>query len=249
MKITLNRDILIKKFLTPISKVTDQCVIKIFPEYIQTMATTTIGNPILHTRIYTDSDIGEEEEVSLNIPDINKLTRVLNCIDSDEIELEVNSNNIEYKSLGVKFKYHLLEDNVIPKVPGNPDNLKVMKFDSDFTLTKDKFSDIMRGTNFAQETKKLYFYMKDKKVFVELTDKQIANTDSVSYFITDKFNGVEIKKPMLFDLEIFKLMFPAIKEDITVKIKAPSGSANGVILFKHEEDDFVLQYMVSPLTK
>ena len=117
-------------------------------------------------------------------------------------------------------------------------------FDSDFIITKDKSSDIIKGATFATDSNKIYFYMKDDNVYAELTDKNIANIDSVSYFITDEFSGVEIKKPILIDLEIFK-MFYGLDGNIFTKIN----TKNKIIMFKFESDDHTLQYIVSSLKK
>lgn len=244
MKIKINKDVLLNKFMAPISKVSEKCVISIFPDHIQSLVTTSDSNPILYAKVITPCDIGDEKEVTLNVPDINKLTRMLNCIDSDEIELEINSNSMEYKSLNIKFKYHLLEDGVIAKSPVSVEKLNALTFDTDFVIDKEKASDIMKGTTFASDSNKLYFYMKDDKVYAELTDREIANTDSVSYFITDKFNGTEVKKAILIKLEKFK-MFYGLKEDIVTKIN----TKKRIIMFKFKGDDYTLQYIVSPQQK
>lgn len=244
MKIKLNKDILLTKFLTPISKVEERCVVCIYPDRITSIVTTNDTNPILCANITTDSDIGDAEEVTLNIPNVNKLVRILNCIQGDEIELTVNSNNIEYNSPNMKFKYHLLEDGVIERSAVHPDKIKALKFDSDFVIDKGRSSDIMKGSTFAADSNKLYFYMKDSKVFAELTDKEISNTDSVSYFITDEYSGTEIKKPILIDLEIFK-MFYGLNENIITKINTKTN----VVLFKFEGDKYSLQYIVAPRVK
>ena len=244
MKITINKETLINKFMVPISKMVEKCVISLYPDHAQCLVTTHDTNPILYAYVKTTCDLGEEKEVCLNLPNINKLNRMLNCITSNEIDLEVNSNNIEYNSPNMKFKYHLLEDGVIDKTPISIEKIKNLKFDSDFIIDKDKAADIMKGTAFATDSNKLYFYTKDGKVYAELTDKEISNTDSVSYFITDEFSGTEIKTPILIDLEIFKLFY-GLKDSIITKIN----TKNRVLLFKLEDTDYTLQYIVAPLTK
>jgi hypothetical protein len=102
----------------------------------------------------------------------------------------------------------------------------------------------MKGTTFATDSNKIYFYTKDGNVYAELTDKELANTDSVSYFITNEFSGEDIKTPILIDLEIFK-MFYGLKQDIITKINTKTR----VIMFKFEDSDYKLQYIVAPLKK
>jgi len=244
MKITVNKEVLLSKFLTPISRVAERCVISIFKDRIQALVTTADTNPILFANVITTSDIGTETEVTLNVPNVKKLRTMLNCITSNDIELEVNSNNVEYKSLNMKFKYHLLEDGVIEKSPVHPDKIKALTFDTDFVLDSATTSEIMKGASFASESSKIYFYTKDDIVYAEMTDKEIANMDSVSYMVTDTYNGVDVKKPILIDLEIFK-MFSGMKDDMITKIN----TQNRVVMFKFEGNDYTLQYIVSPLTK
>jgi len=244
MKITINKDILINKFITPVSKVTEKCVISLYPDHIQSLVSSVDGNPILYAHITTPCDLDGKSEVCLNIPNLNRLNRILNCLPSNDITLDVNSNNIEYISPNMRFKYHLLEDGVIEKAPVRLEKIKELQFNSDFVIDKDKVSEIMKGTTFATDSNKIYFYTKDGNVYAELTDKELANTDSVSYFITDEFSGEDIKTPILIDLEIFK-MFYGLKQDIITKINTKTR----VIMFKFEDSDYKLQYIVAPLKK
>jgi len=244
MKITVNKDTLINKFIAPVSKVAERCVISLYPDHIQSLVASPDGNPILYAHVTTSCDIGDEKEVCLNIPNLNKLSRILSCLPSENIELQVNSNSIEYSSPNMRFKYHLLEDGVIEKAPVKLEKIKELQFNSDFIIDKDKVAEIMKGTTFATDTKKIYFYTKDGNVYAELTDRELANTDSVSYFITDEFSGEELKIPILIDLEIFK-MFYGLKQDIIAKIN----SKTKVIMFKFEDVGYKLQYIVAPLKK
>jgi len=244
MKLTIHKSTLLNKFIIPVSKISDKCIITLSPNHIHTVVTTNEGNPVLYASVNIPCDIENETPIILNIPSVNKFSRILNCINSDAIELDINSNNIEYNSLNMKFRYHLLEDGVIENSGVNPEKIKSLEYDSNFIIDHKKTEDIIKSTTFTSESNKLYFYMKDNKVYAEITDKEIANTDSVSYFITDQFNGTEIKKPMLIDLEIFKLFY-GIKDDITVKIN----TKKRIISFNVENSDYVLQYIVSTLIK
>lgn len=244
MKLKLNKEILVNKFLTPVSRVSEKCVISLYKDHIQTLTTTSEGNPILYALLKTTCDLEDKNELILNIPNINKLIRMFNCINSDEIELEINSNNIEYKSLNMNFKYFLLEDGVIERTPVSVDKITALRFDSEFTIDKERMLDIIKGTGYSTDSKKIYFYMKDGNVHAELTDKEIENTNSVSYFIANNFSGTEIKKPILIDLEIFKMFF-GIKENILVKIS----TSPKIVMFKFNSTDYALQYIVSPLVK
>lgn len=243
MKIKLNKKILIDNFLTPISKISDRCVVSIFPNHVYSVVTTNEGNPILYAKVDIVCDM-KEDECTLNLPNVTKLTRMLSCIDSDDIELVVNSNNIEYDSLNMRFKYHLLEEGVIEKVLLTTDKIKGLTFDTDFIITRDKIVDIIKGTMFANETNKIYFHMKDSNIYTELTDRVLSNTDSVNYFITNKFNGAQLVKPIPLSLDIVKLFF-GIKEDVSVKVN----SKTNIMMFMFSGSNYILKYITTPLKK
>jgi hypothetical protein len=68
MKITINKDDLLSKFLDPIARVSERCVISIYPKYIESLVSTSELNPVLYGKVNTDSDIGDKKCVNLNIP-------------------------------------------------------------------------------------------------------------------------------------------------------------------------------------
>ena len=244
MNVKIKKDIFVNRFLMPISKVADKCVISIYPDHIQSLVSNTEGNPILYSKIDTTSDIGDSTEVTLNVPNINKLNRMMNCISDDVVDLTINSNSIEYNGDDMKFKYHLLEDGVIEKSPVNLNKVKLLKFDTTFTISKEAVIEIIRGSSFSSETNKIYFYTKDDVVYADVTDKQISNIDSFTRKVTDEYDGDGLKKPILFSMEIFKL-FAGIKQDVITKIN----SETRVLLFQFEDVDYKLKYIVAPLSK
>lgn len=244
MKVTIDKKVLINKFIAPVSNVAERCVISLYPDHIQTLVAPVDGNPILYAYVKTTCDLGDESEVTLNVPNLNRLKKILDCIPSEEIELDLDSNSIQYSSPNMRFKYHLLEDGVIEKAPVRVEKIKELQFNSDFVIDKSKVSEIMRATSLSVDTKKIYFYTKDGNVYAELTDRELANTDSISYLINTEFSGEEIKPQIIMDMEIFK-MFYGLKQDIIAKVNTKTK----VLMFKFEDTDYKLQYIVAPLKK
>ena len=75
-----NKSDFIGSFLSPISKLTENTVIKVREkEYVST-STSNDGTLIVNCIYEQDSDI--DETIFLNIPDINKFIKVLSCIGS-----------------------------------------------------------------------------------------------------------------------------------------------------------------------
>lgn len=244
MKLTLNRKVFLDKFITPVSKVSDQCIISIYPDHIQTLVTTKSTNPIVYANVKVNSDLDGKDSLTLNIPDINKLSRILKCLDSEDVIFDVNSNNIEYKSKTMNFKYHLLDDGIIEETPVKLDKIKQLQTNCSFNIDHDIVKDIMKGTTFASDSDKLYFYTKDGKVYAELTDKNVSNMDSVSYLISDNYDGDEFKNDIIIMLEIFKMFY-----GITGRIITKINTKLKMMIFKFEDTDYTLQYIVAPITR
>ena len=81
--------------------------------------------------VYTQSN-NIDDSVTLNIPDISKLINAINCINTDELQLEYESNSIKYSSPDISFKLHLLEDGIISTPAVNIVKLKNQA--SDFVI-------------------------------------------------------------------------------------------------------------------
>jgi hypothetical protein len=191
--------------------------------------------------LYAILNHSNESERSLCIPDLKKLNRVLDCINSDEIELQVNQNNLEYKSPEIKFKYHLFEDDFIAPPSVKPE--KIMSFDTDFTfeLVKEDFSKINKASTFTTETNKIYFYLEDGMVKCELTDKARHNTDSFQLQVGKNIVGNELKNiPINFDN--FKLIN---SDNVNVSIN----NKYGVLIFDIDQGPLKLRYILSSLTQ
>jgi hypothetical protein len=243
MKLVIkNKDNLIKKFLEPITKITDKCVVNVNKDFIYSLTSNDDATIILYSVYKTVTDIKDSKLISLNVPDIKRLTRAFGCITENDLNLELNANNIEYSSDTLKFKYHLLDDGIIQKNVVSVDKIKALTFDCEFILSQDKLLDIVKGSSFAVDTNKLYFHTKDKNVYAELTDKNTQNTDSISYNVTNSYTGSEIKEAMPIKVDIFRSLL-GLKEDIKIKINTKIK----VLMFEIQQSDYVMKYIVSAL--
>jgi len=120
-----NKNEFVDKFLTPLSRINNSCSLHLKGDKLTALVATPDASVILNAVWKFSDDLSEENK--LNIPDINKLIKVLDCIREEYVTLKVNSNNISYNEKGIKFKYHLLEDGILSKV-------KVVKLSTDKTL-------------------------------------------------------------------------------------------------------------------
>ena len=54
-----------------------------------------------------------EQEITLNVGDVKKFLRVLDCVEEDELVFKIESNHLHYKTDKLQFKYHFLDDSVV----------------------------------------------------------------------------------------------------------------------------------------
>ena len=226
------------KFLDAISKINDQGVIlDIKDKQISALVSSLDSTLILHTNFDIDCDI----ETVLNIPDVKKLKHVLDTIEKDEIELIINSNNLEYKGKDVKFKYHLYEEGFITRPNINLDKISKFKYDVEFDLDKVTLQRIFKGCGFAHETNKIYFYTEDCNLMAELTDRSRHNTDNFTLSIG------EVK----FDLDAVPLNLDNLRllSSINDKFDVKVNTEFGVVVFDIESNGIKLKYIISALTQ
>ncbi len=243
-KLSFNKTDLVKKFLDPISRVAEGCILNVEKNDIFSIIHSTDLGVILYSKLKLLKE--NSETIKLNIGDLKKFIKLINCINQDNIELIINSNNIEYESSDLKFKYHMLEDNVIQKPKISIDKLNKLEYDSNFTLTNDIISGILKGSSFGNDTNKIYFYTKDNQVYAELTDQAQQNIDSVTFKISDKYNGTEIKNSLPFKLEILQIISSIFK---LTNLDTKVNTKQKFLFFEVIQPDFELKYIVQSLIK
>ena len=121
-----NKNDFVDKFLSPISKINENAVIKVNTDKITSLITTNDETLILYVVYAYEST--ETLQCNLNIPDINRLIKVFNCIDDDNINIELDSNRLRYTSDNINFKYHLLEDGILTTPSVSFDKIKQLNF-------------------------------------------------------------------------------------------------------------------------
>ena len=88
-----NKPGFISNFLSPLNRVGDSCVCKLSPTGITTLVSTACRTVVVYGEYKQSVDVSDT--VNLNIPDLGRLVRILQCIDSDVIDLETTSHTIK----------------------------------------------------------------------------------------------------------------------------------------------------------
>lgn len=232
----------VSNFLGPVSNLNEMCVLKLYKDKIECTIAGADSTIVGHAQVEIESDI-TEDSIVLNIPDIKKLIRVLDIIPDEQIELKLNNNNISYSKNGYKFKFHLIEDDVIrlPKV--NINKINSLKFDSFFTVKENALSTVFKGSSFTTETTKFYLYGEDDKVMGELGDRNRHNTDNFGCIISETCDGSPITKPIPLNFESFRLISFNGSKEIQFKVNQEMG----VLVCELKKGNTSLIYVMSAL--
>ena len=206
----------INNFLSPISKLTENTVLKVAGDRIKAVSSSNDGTLIVSCNYMQDNEI--EDSVNLNIPDISKLTKVLTCIEDNDILLSFNNNNIEYSSKSVGFKYHLLEDGIIEPPSVDINKIKKIDFNFKFKIPYNIISSLIKGSTFTTETDKIYFHTTDEGVSATLTDQQRHNVDSYTQHITDKYSGNPLESALSLNFETMRILSSIRFDELNVMI-------------------------------
>lgn len=211
-----NRSSFINNFLSPICKLTENIVIKVRPNEFNAISSSSDGTLIVNCTVPQENSL--DDTIFLNIPDINKLIKVLGCINTDDVEITYNNNNLEYKSSNIGFKYHLLEDGIIDPPSVDINKIKSIDFPCKFDVAPDTINQLIKASTFTTDTNKIYFSISGQAVNVTLTDKQRHNIDSYSQQLSDNYSGPEISKELPMSFETIRIISSIRFENLKIHI-------------------------------
>lgn len=241
--LSLHKETFVQRFLLPISKLADNITLSCNNNELTTTCASPDGSIVLLASY--KSDIPIRGFARINIPDIKKFIRLLDCIEEDNIAITIENNCLRYSTPSLKFNYFLLEDSYMQRCPVNPEKIKKLNYDTTFILSNSKFNEILKGSSIATDSDKLYFFTKDGKVFCELNDFERQNINNICYVVTDKFIGENLKDPLPLNLESIRLLAGTKHDNFIVRIN----NDLKVTLFQIEENNINIKFIVSALVK
>jgi len=162
-----------QNFLNGLSKVSDAEILHIENDSMYAITSATDKSLFLWSSMEENFDI----ETILNLPSLNKLSKTLDLIPTDTVELIINSNNLEYKGTTTKFKYHLHGDGVLVAPKVTLSKIKSQKYDWEFKVSKAFMQSILKNSSTFKDTNKLYVFTDDDHLVWSLGDKTRMNTD------------------------------------------------------------------------
>jgi hypothetical protein len=187
MTIKIDKKIFLDSFLIPISKLTDNVTIDFKVKEISTIVSSADNSVVLICNAPCDI---EGDPIKCIIPDCKSFVRLVNTIEENEPVFVITDNKIVYKHKLISFKYHLLDEVYsISKKGLNENKLKSVEYDTEFTISKKQFSELLRLNTIIPDSEKMYFHTEDSSVFCRLADDQKANINEVRIEVSNKFTG------------------------------------------------------------
>jgi hypothetical protein len=211
-------------FLSVVSKTVDAVSVKVTKDGLYCICNKPDAGIILLGKYNHSIDV--ENDYSINLGDVKKLLRVIECIDEDELVFTINSNHLLYKSSSIQFKYHFLDDAIMPKVTVKKDKIEALTLDTFFDIDGKRLSEVLKASSFTIDTNKIYLFGQTDGVYCELGDKEKSNTDTINLRVSDKIEGQPLTQVIPFNLDIFRVLssikFDKARVGINLKLKVMS---------------------------
>jgi len=185
--------------------------------------------------------VGEYDEMELRLPSLSKLDKVLKMIPSDEIDIEVKNNHLNYKDDKIKFKYHLYDVGILTKPKLSLEKINSFKYDVDFCFSGEFLSDLLKNSSITG-TDKLYISTEDGKLVWKLADQTITNSDTFTIVGSEVDFDME---PFIVKLDNMKRL-AKIKDAITKFSYSQSIGVGNIVI---QKDDISLNYIMSSMVK
>lgn len=237
-----NKSNFLSYFVNPVSRLSNSCIVNVSDNDISTIIAAADNTSILYARYKTK--LGEPDN-KINLPDLNRLAKILQCIESDKFNLNLEGNCIKYKDTNIQFTYHLLEDNILTSPPISTEKISALTFNTNFKVPYSSILSLIKTSTFALNINKLYIFTKDGSVYAEINDKQAHNVDSVSIKLCDGYSGEDITDPLPLSFETIRTIIGAKCEHIKINVN----SQLNVMTFDINNDESKLTYIVSGLIK
>ena len=210
-----SKDNFIKSFLNPVSRLAPSSTLNVGDK----ISTVVHNNSNIFLRAeYEVSWSDQPQDNILCLPDTVRLIKILSCLEEDKIDLVIKENCITYNNNNNRFKYHLFDDSLQSKNAFDFTKIDTIKFGTQFELTREKNSALLKALPFVTETSKVYLKNEGNSIYAELSDKKIQNVDSYTTILADKFEGDSLDYELILDVELFRLISTLSFETATIYI-------------------------------
>lgn len=215
MKIKVSKQIFSEIFLKKISVWTDDASIL----FIENKAECIGSNN--STYFYAECPVEMETPLApirVGIRGLNKFQRAFSQIESEIVELNLESNKIVYASDSLNFVFHCADETLFKKV------LKIKKEN----IFKDVYQTVficdemtkktVRNLSGFVESSKIYLVTNNEKVDLLIADFENPLSNSIRNCLSPTFSGAPIESPVPLSMEVFFSIIQSFEKEIKILI-------------------------------
>jgi dimeric dUTPase (all-alpha-NTP-PPase superfamily) len=242
MKLVINKSQFVESILAPVSKLADNLLLDFTsPQsdgmYAKTFISSADNSMILIANVPCKAD----NPYKCVIPDCKTFLRLFSGVEKEDIALDIDTNVIKYKDHSFSFKYHLLDESyIVNKKSISEEKINGLTFDTTFTITKQKLSEIIKFNSIVPDAEKLYFLTDGTKVFAKLGDEQKSNTNEIITELAESFTGQSLSDSFPINIQNV-LLFSFCSDEIEISVN------HQLKVFQFKTPN--LKYIVSGLVK
>lgn len=241
MHLKINKKNFTKNILQSIGNISEKACLSFSSEGLESVVSNSENNIIL----YLQAPQYKSEHVEANIGDVKRLIRALDCIEQEDIILQVEPGFILYETDHFKFKYHTLQPGILQRHTIDTNKIKNLKAHTSFSISNQAFNKILTGTSFASDTNKIYFYTRDKQVYANLTDYTTPYADLIGFNVSEGFSGESLKVEIPLNIDSLKL----INYQSTCTMRVDINTELNIVIFNVTSEFHTTKYILSALVK
>lgn len=226
-----------KKFLNCLEKINSSVILNIDKNGLTSIASSKDKSLFLLVSLEKDFNFTSK----LNLPSVKKLSDCLDLIPKQDIELIINTNNIEYNDNNVKFKYHLYDDGILMSPRLSMSKIQSLKYEYEFDVNTSFITSLLSNSHIFSESKKIYIYTEDGHLMWSLADKTQMNTDNL--VVRGAPTNYDIEETII-NIDNFKLISFDKSSDFKLRI-----NKDGVVNIQLKNGNNMLNYIISSLKK
>lgn len=245
MKITLDRKSLVNSLLKPASRISEEASIRITPDKIDTFINNEDNSIFMYCSISTTNDI--EGSVFLNIRDVRKLIRAMECVSDDLVVFNVDDERsiLKYNSPSLKFRLHLVHPDVLRKGKISLEKVEALEYNTSFSIKGESLSQLLKVSSFSPDSNRVYFVQEDDAIMCEITNKNMSDMDSISQKVADSIKGDFLDEPLPMRLDFLRLINVGKDDIIEVKVN----TNQGFFMFSHGNEEVRMLYLILAMAK
>jgi len=244
MRLKINNKVdFVQKFLSPISRINDLCTLKIQADGISNLSRTSDNSFALYANCLDVEVLDYEVDQNVSFSDVKKFIKAFDCVQTPSVELVISKNKIEYTSSDIKFKFHLIDDNIIKSPNFTVDKINSFTYDTEFRLYPPVITSLIKSSTFITDSNKIYIQTNESKVFGELSDKTRDNIDSFTTVLSEEYTGEDVNPPLVFNFDVFRNISILKVQEMDVKLN----TERGFIAFDVKEDKYNLKYIATAM--